>query len=94
MLNKLIIVVGPSGAGKSSFVEKAVGDLPFLVDVITCTTRSMRAGEREGYPYHFMTNEEFQEKIQAGFFVEYAKEGPDEKLLAPKLLKKILKRAG
>lgn len=72
-MGKLIIVVGPSGAGKSSFVEKAVEELPQLVDVITCTTRQMRNGERPGYPYHFFTKEDFEKKIKEDFFVEYAK---------------------
>ena len=71
-MGKLIIVVGPSGAGKSSFVERAVEDLPKLVDVITCTTREMREGEREGYPYHFFSKEDFRKKISEDFFVEYA----------------------
>ena len=72
-MRKLIIVVGPSGAGKSSFVDRAVEELPYLVDVITCTTRSMREGERQGNPYHFMSKEDFKSKIEKGFFVEYAK---------------------
>jgi guanylate kinase len=72
-MSSLIIVVGPSGAGKSSFVERAVEEMPILVDVITCTTRKMREGERQGYPYHFLQLEDFQKKINAGYFVEYAK---------------------
>ncbi len=71
-MNKLIVVVGPSGAGKSSFVERAVEQMPILVDVVTCTTRSMREGEREGYPYHYLSKEDFEQKVASGFFVEYA----------------------
>ena len=71
-MGKLIILVGPSGAGKSSFVERAVEELPNLVDVITCTTREMREGERQGYPYHFFSKEEFEKRISEDFFVEYA----------------------
>lgn len=72
-MGKLIIVVGPSGAGKSSFVEKAVEEIPNLVDVITCTTRDLREGERQGYPYHFFSKQEFEKKIKEDFFVEYAR---------------------
>lgn len=72
-MNKLIIVVGPSGAGKSSFVERAVEQMPFLVDVVTCTTRKMREGESEGHPYHFIDLTDFQKKIEEGYFVEYAR---------------------
>lgn len=73
MKTRLIIVAAPSGAGKSSFVEKISQEDPRLVDVITYTTRSMRKGESEGHPYHFISSEDFQAKIQDGFFVEWAK---------------------
>ncbi|MCB0356030.1 MAG: guanylate kinase, partial [Bdellovibrionales bacterium] len=70
-MSKLIIVVGPSGAGKSSFVERAVEEMPQLVDVITCTTREMREGERQGYPYHFFSKQDFAKKISEDYFVEF-----------------------
>lgn len=73
MKTRLIIVAAPSGAGKSSFVERISKENPRLVDVITFTTRSMRKGESEGTPYHFLTVEDFEKKIQEGFFVEWAK---------------------
>jgi len=73
MKTRLIIVAAPSGAGKSSFVERISAEDPRLVDIITYTTRSMRAGESEGHPYHFLSQEDFQQKIKDGFFVEWAK---------------------
>lgn len=73
MKTRLIIVAAPSGAGKSSFVEKISQEDPRLVDIITFTTRSMRKGESEGKPYHFIASEDFQNKIKEGFFVEWAK---------------------
>lgn len=73
MKTRLIIVAAPSGAGKSSFVEKITKDDPRLVDVITFTTRAMRKGETAGNPYHFISLEDFQQKINEGFFVEWAK---------------------
>ena len=72
-MKKIIIVVGPSGAGKSSFVDKIVGEKSTLVDIKTCTTRPMRKGEMQGDPYHFLSEEEFEEKIEKGFFVEWAR---------------------
>lgn len=71
-MNKIFIVVGPSGAGKSSFVDSIVAELPQLVDIVTYTTRRMRAGESEGFPYHFVSVETFKKLIQEQFFVEYA----------------------
>ncbi len=73
MKTKMILVAAPSGAGKSSFVDRAVKELPQLEDVITYTTREMRHHEREGNPYHFISKLEFDQKIEQGFFVEWAK---------------------
>jgi guanylate kinase len=69
----LIIVAAPSGAGKSSFVERACREISDLRDTVTYTTRSMRAGESEGQPYHFVTPERFQRLAEDGFFVEWAR---------------------
>lgn len=68
----MIIVAAPSGAGKSSFVEKISREDRRLVDTITYTTRAMRLGEEQGRPYHFISKEDFEAKIAAGFFVEHA----------------------
>lgn len=72
MKTKMIIVAAPSGAGKSSFVERVVKEDPRLVDIITFTTRSPRKGESQGHPYYFVTKEEFINKRDANFFVEWA----------------------
>jgi len=69
---KMIILAAPSGAGKSSFVEKICQEDERLVDTVTYTTRAMRKGESEGYPYHFVTREEFEIKIKDQFFIEWA----------------------
>jgi guanylate kinase len=68
----MIIVVGPSGVGKSSFVDKITAEEPSIKDIITYTTRNMRTGESEGYPYHFVTEERFKALISDNFFVEWA----------------------
>lgn len=68
----MIIVAAPSGAGKSSFVEKVCGEDSRLEDTVTFTTRSMRAGETQGHPYHFVTRERFEGLLKEGYFVEWA----------------------
>lgn len=68
----MIIVVGPSGVGKSSLVDKITKELPVLFDTVTYTTRSMRKGESEGFPYHFVSEQKFKELIEQNFFVEWA----------------------
>ena len=69
---RLILIAAPSGGGKNSFMVRALEDFPQLVDVITYTTREMRFGEQQGNPYHFISQEDFQEKVQQNFFVEWA----------------------
>jgi len=73
MKTRIIIVAAPSGAGKSSFVDKICQEDPRLVDVITYTTRSMRRGESEGHPYHFVNKETFESLLKRNFFVEHAR---------------------
>lgn len=65
------ILCAPSGAGKSTLVKKlcAEFDLSFS---ISCTTRLPREGEIDGVHYHFITAEDFKEKIQANEFAEWA----------------------
>lgn len=72
MKTRMIIVAAPSGAGKSSFVERACREEQRLEDTVTYTTRSMRKGESQGHPYHFVSREEFEMKIKENFFVEWA----------------------
>lgn len=73
MKPRMIIVAAPSGAGKSSFVERIVKEVPSLVDTVTTTTREMRPGESQGFPYHFVSMDDFQKKVKDGYFVEWAK---------------------
>lgn len=68
----MIIVVGPSGVGKSTLVDKITAEMPILFDTVTYTTRPMRKGEREGVPYHFVSEIQFKELIEKNFFIEWA----------------------
>lgn len=72
MKTQMIIVAAPSGAGKSSFVERISREDQRLVDIITYTTRSMRRGESQGNPYHYVSADEFEKLVRQDFFVEYA----------------------
>lgn len=73
MKTRMIIVAAPSGAGKSSFVERICREDNRLCDIITYTTRAMRKGESQGAPYHFISLEDFEKKVDEGFFVEWAR---------------------
>lgn len=72
MKTKMLLIIGPTAVGKSSILERALNDYPLLVDIITYTTRPMRAGESEGHPYHFIDEKSFKNLIEQNFFIEYA----------------------
>lgn len=72
MKKVMVIVVAPSGAGKTTFLERLLKEVPGLEDTITYTSRSPRAGESEGHPYHFVSPSRFRELIGQSFFVEWA----------------------
>lgn len=68
----LFIVSAPSGTGKTTIVERLVQMLPNLRMSRSYTSRTARAGERDGVDYHFISREEFQERINASEFLEWA----------------------
>ena len=68
----LLILAGPAGAGKSTLCDRLVREVPGFERVVTATTRPPRAGEIDGRDYHFLTPAQFDEKIAAGEFLEWA----------------------
>ena len=68
----LVVLSGPSGVGKDSILMRMrdVG-FPFHF-VVTATSRPMRPGERNGYDYHFVNEDEFKQMIDAGDLLEWA----------------------
>lgn len=73
MKKRILIVASPSGGGKSTFIHKAINEFSELFDIVTYTTRQMRTGESQGNPYFFISDQEFKERIEQSFFVEWAK---------------------
>lgn len=69
----IFVVSAPAGTGKTTLVRMLHDEFPCVIESISCTTRSPRGGEIPGKDYHFLKNEEFQERIQKGDFLEYAK---------------------
>lgn len=73
MQGTLYIISAPSGAGKTSLVREVLTTMPGVALSVSHTTRPMRPGERDGVHYHFVSQEAFQEMIEAGAFLEYAR---------------------
>lgn len=67
----LIIISGPSGCGKDTLVTKYLEDNDAWLS-ISCTTRPMRPNDIEGVSYYFLSEEDFEEKINNNYFLEYA----------------------
>ncbi|MBI5365871.1 MAG: guanylate kinase [Planctomycetes bacterium] len=65
------LVIGPSGVGKNTLITKVLRKHPDIRYLVTVTTRPRRPGEREGDPYHFVTRQEFDQKIARGDLIEW-----------------------
>ena len=72
-MGKLFIITGPSGAGKDSVIFRAKEQGLDFAQVITTSTREIRAGESEGHPYHFVSEEDFKKLIDTDGMIEWAK---------------------
>jgi guanylate kinase len=69
---RIIVLSAPSGGGKSTLAQKVVASTGGIVRSVTYTTRPKRTGELNGRDYHFMSQEEFLVRRQAGEFLESA----------------------
>ena len=67
----LVILSGVSGAGKDTIKKELIKRMENVISLPSFTSRGPRPGEEEGVQYHFITKEEFIEKINNGEFYEY-----------------------
>jgi guanylate kinase len=65
------VVSAPAGTGKSTLVEMLTCEFSCVVRSISTTTRPIRPLEREGVDYFFVSDEEFEKKIEEGQFLEH-----------------------
>jgi guanylate kinase len=68
----LLILSAPSGTGKTTLARRLVSAHPGALFSVSYTTRAPRAHEKDGVDYHFVSEEKFQQMIDAGEFVEWA----------------------
>ena len=69
---RIIVVSAPSGAGKHTILKRTLAADPGLTYSISATTRKPRAGERDGREYYFLDRAEFERRVEAGEFAEWA----------------------
>ncbi len=67
----LVILSGVSGAGKDTIKNELIKRIENVVSLPSFTSREPRNNEKEGVQYHFITKDEFKEKIKNGEFYEY-----------------------
>ena len=65
----MLVISGKSSSGKDLVVNKLVEK--GYSRILRYTTRPKRKGEKQGVTYHFITIEEFKQKIEKRFFAEY-----------------------
>lgn len=71
----LLVLSSPSGGGKSSIAEHLLGARDDVTYSVSATTRPRRATETEGKDYYFLTGAEFDRRVAAGDFLEWAEYG-------------------
>jgi len=69
---KFVLIVGPSGSGKGTIIKNLRERHPDWVFPVSCTTRAVRPGEKDGLVYNFVSEDEFKKWISTGRFLEYA----------------------
>ncbi len=72
MRGKIFFFSGPSGVGKGTLIGMLRERHPEWVFPPSCTTRDPRPGEVDGETYFFISHEEFDRRIEAGEFLEWA----------------------
>ncbi len=68
---KIVILCGPSGSGKTTIAKHLLQLNPILAFSVSATTRDKRHNEKDGRDYHFLSVEDFKNKITGNAFVEY-----------------------
>ena len=70
-MGKIFCIIGKSSTGKDTLYQRILGrhDLA-LRQIVSYTTRPIRAGEVDGIEYHFCTHEEKDRLLASGKVVE------------------------
>jgi guanylate kinase len=69
---KVVIVSGPSGVGKSTICKEVVKRLDNIYLSVSVTTRPKSKAEVDGQDYWFISEQEFQERIDKDLLLEHA----------------------
>ncbi len=70
-----LVLSAPSGGGKTTIANALVAAREDVGYSVSATTRPPRPKERDGVDYHFVSRAEFERRVQAGEFLEWAEYG-------------------
>lgn len=68
----LVAVTAPSGAGKTTVIGRLLARNKLFRYSVSATTRPAREGEVHGRDYFFLGRQEFEARVAAGDFAEWA----------------------
>jgi len=67
-----IVISGPSGCGKTTLSKFILDSSSSMMESVSYTTRPPRMGEEDGVNYHFVSNDQFNDMIRSGGFLEWS----------------------
>lgn len=70
---RLTVLAGPTAVGKGTVVQALRLRHPELVVSVSATTRAPRPGEIDGVHYHFLSDSQFDELVEDGGMLEWAR---------------------
>jgi len=68
----LFIISAPSGGGKTTLSKAMVNRFKDILYSVSYTTRSPRNSEQDGVDYYFIQKKDFEERIESGYWAEWA----------------------
>jgi len=71
--SNIFIISGQSGAGEDSIIN-GLENIFSIERIVTTTTRAMRAGESQGNPYYFISQNEFEKRLADDDLAEHARQ--------------------
>lgn len=67
----IIALIGEAGSGKDRTMKEVLAAAPYYHEIISCTTRPSREGEKHGVNYYYYSPEQFEYKIENNQMLEY-----------------------
>ncbi|MDR1917687.1 MAG: hypothetical protein LBQ05_01740 [Christensenellaceae bacterium] len=90
MKNQIIVIEGPSAAGKDTTINDLIRfDKNKFARIISLSTRPMRDYEKQGDPYYFVSDTEFDNMVKSGDIFEWTSRHGTKRGMSEKYIKQI-----